>query len=276
MFTRNPKRYLPAAILAALVLLAGSLAAALTVLEPASPALAAPPAQVQIYTPTPLPDGRIVYKVQENDTLLAISLTMGVSLEDLRNLNDLTSDMITPGQELILGMAQPPAAVITPGPSATPTPILPTATIRPGTGNLCILLFNDVNGNSSHQEEEPSISGGAISIGNRSGSVSLTATTTDAIEPQCFDKVAEGDYTISVAVPEGYNPTTVMNYAVTLRAGDITYLDFGAQASSSIEVVEPLPVANEQGKSPMLGIIGGIFLLFGIALAVFAGKLIRS
>jgi len=35
-----------------------------------------------------------------------------------------------------------------------------------------------------------------------------------------------------VAVPEGYNPTTVMNYALTVNAGDQALLDFGAQVSA--------------------------------------------
>ena len=44
----------------------------------------------------------------------------------------------------------------------------------------------------------------------------------------------EGDYNVSVAIPEGYNPTTSLNAPITLVAGDITYLNFGAQAGSVV------------------------------------------
>jgi len=116
------------------------------------PAFAAPNQQIPIYTPTPGPDGKIIYIVQANDTLLRISIISGVPVEEIKKMNGLTSDTIFEGQRLILGYAGPAEATFTPGPTPTPTEILPTPTPKPGIGTLCIILFNDKNGDSIRQE----------------------------------------------------------------------------------------------------------------------------
>lgn len=238
------------------------------------PAAAAPLRQVPIYTPTPGPDGRIIYVVKANDTLLSISLLTGVPVDELRGLNNLTSDTIIEGQHLLLGLSGPAEVTFTPGPTPTATAVLPTPTPLSGSGNLCILLFDDQNGDSLRQEEEPSIPDGAISLNNRSGSVSETTPTTSGIEPQCFNELEEGEYSVSVALPAGYNPTTTTSFVLTLSAGDEAYLDFGAQANSETLAEAPL-IPEGDNRSPLLGIIGGLFLVLGVGLAFVASRLIK-
>ncbi len=239
------------------------------------PTLAAPVLQLTPFlTPTPGPDGRILYKVQSGDTLLRISLIAGIPLDELRGLNNLTGDNIVVGQELLLGLGGPSVVTPTPGPSPTPTPLLPTPTPKQGFGVLCVLLYDDRNGDSIRQEEEPSIPDGAISINNRAGSVSLTAKTVAGTEPHCFEELQEGDYTITVGVPEGHNPTTATTYALALKAGDETFLGFGAQANTATELQEPEQQSG--GRSILLGLVGGLFLLAGVGLAVFGTRLLRG
>ncbi len=255
--------------------LIGVLLAGLPVLTPGSTVLAAPQAQIPISTPTPGPDGKIIWVVKSNDTLLSISLITGTPVDTLRQLNNLTGDTIIVGQKLIIGLAGPALVTPTLGPSPTPTPILPTPSPKPGSGTLCIILFNDTNGDSLRQEAEPSIPGGAINVNNRVGSVSLTADSDSGAEPKCFENLPEGEYTVSVAVPQGYNPTTNNTYTVALRAGDKTFIDFGAQANS--QTLAEAPVLPSEGeKSPLLGIIGGLFLMAGVGVALFAARLLRS
>lgn len=268
-YPRRRSTWLRLGLLAAAVLLVLSALAATR----EAPATAAPALQVPIFTPTPGPDGRIIYIVKANDTLLGISLVMGVPVDRLRELNRLSNDIIVPGQKLLLGLAGPPEVTSTPGPIPTSTPLLPTPTEKPGSGSLCILLFNDRNGDAIRQEEELSISNGEISISNRSGSVSLTSPTTSGFEHYCFPDVPEGDYNVSVAVPVGYNSTTINNYALSLKAGDETYLNFGAQANSEKLAEAPAPAGS--GNNPLLGLVGGLFLLAGVGLALFAGRIIK-
>jgi len=244
--------------------------------RPQQRATAADAAQVPIYTPTPGPDGRIIYIVKANDTLLSISLITGVPVETLKSLNKLTSDTIYEGQQLLLGFAGPAEVTFTPGPSPTPTALLPTPTPKPGQGTLCILLFNDINGDSIRQDSEASLPGGQISFSNRSGSVSQTEFTAAGTEARCFENLPEGEYIISVAIPEGYNPTTSSSYTLLLKSGDQSYLNFGAQPNSQTLAQQPAIPAAEGQRSPILGIIGGVLLLAGVGVAIFAGRMARG
>jgi hypothetical protein len=239
-------------------------------------ALAAPARQIPIYTPTPGPDGRIIYIVKANDTLLSIALLTGQTVDEIKALNKLTTDTIFEGQELLLGFGGPLEITATSGPSPTPTQILPTSTPRPGLGNLCLLLYDDRNGDSIRQLEELSIGDGAISFGNRAGSVSENLKTVAGQDYQCFNDLPEGDYTISVAVPEGWNATTQSTYELKLGAGDQTYLNFGAQANTQTQAEEPTIPAEEGRRSPLLGVIGAVFLVAGLGAAIFAGRILRN
>jgi hypothetical protein len=255
--------FIPLGLLALLVALAGT------------PVLALPLAQFTPFpTPTPGPDGRIIYIAQENDSAWRIAAIFGIDLNELRSLNKWGDNpIITPGMEVLLGFAGPAEVVPTQGPSPTPVPQLPTPSPLPGWGNLCVILYNDANGDSLRQEDEPSIRSGAISVTNRAGTVSQTENTTEGLEHLCIEELPEGDYNVSVAVPDGYNPTTITNRALVLKAGDITYIDFGAQANS--QTAAEVPVPQGSGRSPLLAIVGGLILLVGIGLGIFAGRYMK-
>ncbi len=238
-------------------------------------ALAAPQLQFTPFpTPTPRPDGRIIYIVQPGDSWWRIAAIYNLDLNELLALNNATSETIPiPGQEILLGLGGPAEVTQTPGPTATPPSQLPTVSAQPGSGTLCVLVYDDSNGDSLRQEDEISIPGGAISVNDRSGEVSLTKTTEAGLDPYCFEDLPEGDYNITVAVPDGYNPTTVMNYALKLESGSETYLDFGAQANT--ETLAQAPTSQGTGRSSLLGILGALLLLGGVALGIFAGRLTR-
>lgn len=231
--------------------------------------------QIPIYTPTPGPDGSIIYIVKANDTLLGIALTFGISVDELRAMNNLTGDTIFEGQKLLLGLAGPPEITPTAGPTLTPTPVIPTPTPKPGIATLCIILYDDANGDSLRQENEPFIPEGVISFGNQTGSVSESLKSPSGLDPLCFENLPEGSYSISIGIPEGYNPTTETDYQLTLKGGDQTFLNFGAQANSQTLADAPVLPAPEGGRSPILGILGALFLLAGIGVAIFAGRLLR-
>lgn len=240
------------------------------------PVMAAPLAQFTPFpTPTPGPDGRIIYIVQANDSWWRIAAIFNIDLNELLQLNDATSETIlTEGEEVLLGFGGPAETSPTPPPTATTGPQLPTPTPQPGAGTLCIIIYEDVNGDAIRQEEEPSIPGGAISVSDREGNVSLTETTQAGFDPLCFQDLPQGEYNISVAVPEGYNPTTVLNYALAVEPGAETFLDFGAQASST--AASETPEEGAGGRSLLLGIAGSLLLLGGIGLAVYAALIGRE
>ncbi len=84
-------------------------------------------AQVLYFTPTADASGAIYYIVKEGETCDGIALANNIPVDTLRTLNGLGFDecrFLQVGEKLILGTV--PTAVITPGPSPTPTSILPT------------------------------------------------------------------------------------------------------------------------------------------------------
>src|SRR4030065_1155071 len=76
---------------------------------------AAPRAQLTVFpTPTPGPDGKVIYIVQSGDTLWRISAITGVKIETIRDLNNLgVNDNIIPGDRLLIGYAGPAGGDLT-------------------------------------------------------------------------------------------------------------------------------------------------------------------
>jgi LysM repeat protein len=252
------------------------LAAMLGLFALALPAAASPAAQVVYYTPTPRPDGRIIYVVKANDTCISIAILHKITEEQLRSLNNIrgTNCIIQVGQELLIGLAGP-AESPTPGPSRTPTPLLPTATPLPGKATVCVVLFEDTNGNGSLEDAENALAGGAVSLVNRSGSVSLTGSTLDSIaKPLCFADITEGEYSVSIAAPQGYNPTTLTSRSLTLQRGDTSTLDFGAQISIKAPPAD-VPTDDTGTRFPLLGALGALLILGGIVFAIFWRRMAR-
>lgn len=236
------------------------------------PVAAAPLAQG---TATPLPDGRILYFVQEGDTCSSVALKHGIGVSQLRQFNTrLDQDCtLTVGQQLVVGLA----VLDGPTPGPAPTELPPTASPTPvsGTTEVCVLLFNDANGDALRQETEFGIDGGAVSLTNLNGSYSEQQDTTSATDPEtlepvraCFIDVPAGEYNVSVAVPDDYNSTMLSTYTLTIKAGDRASVDFGAQ-SKTVTVDDP---ADQQadGRSSVLGIFGVLLLLGGAGLGYYA------
>ena len=227
----------------------------------------------QAYYQTPTPDaaGKIIYKVKKNDTCLSISLLSGVDLNTLRQLNKLDEACsLTVGQDLLLGVFQRPTSAPTNTP--TPGPAQPTPTPFNGSGQICIYLYFDTNGNAMPDDNEPPIENGAFSIQNRDNTVNQSGRT--GLTPAC-NIVPEGDYNISVAPPEGFNPTTNMNYAIKVLAGDNQIIPFGAQPNSVSAGPTPAgpgtaaPAAAPGSSGIWLLLAGLLLILVGIGLGVY-------
>jgi murein DD-endopeptidase MepM/ murein hydrolase activator NlpD len=236
---------------------------------------AAPHAQGFV-TNTPEPDGRILYIVVEGDTCSSVALLHGIGVTQLRQLNSRLDENCTLviGQQLVVGLA---STGPTAGPAPTLEPPTPTPTPVSGTTIVCVLLFNDANGDALRQETEFGIAGGAVSLTNLNGSYSQTLDTVSTFDPDllepdrsCFEEVPPGEYNVSVAVPDEYNPTMQVSYTLTVRAGDQASVDFGAQ-SKTVTVADPEGTEGG-GRSAALGIFGLLLLLAGGGLGYYAWR----
>jgi hypothetical protein len=119
----------------------------------------------------------------------------------------------------------------TPTPTITPTPLptsTPTATPVPGT--ICVLAFNDKNGNHQRDSGEILLSGAAITVTNSSGSAVDVYTTDGVHEPHCKSGLAPDTYRLEEKNPAGYpSSTTPDSLLVALSAGSIITVPFGDQ-----------------------------------------------
>lgn len=244
-----------------------------------NPVAASPTGQVAYPSPTPGSDGRIFYIVKAGETCTQISLLYGVSVEYIRTTNLLDENCtLQEGQHIMIGVGGPSSVSPTPNPSSTIMP--PTATATPGVGGsakICVLVYDDVNGDTLRQATpEGAIAGAAISLTSLDGKYSQTLTSSinpdaTAYQGMCFTDVPPGKYNVSAAAPDGYNPTINLTTRVDVIAGDTAYVDFGAQVKAAAETGAP-----SQGFSPLLGILGAAFLLVGIGLGAYAWRMLRK
>src|SRR5512134_1287538 len=231
--------------------------------------------EAQFVTSTPGPDGRILYTVVEGDSCLQVALLHNITVPQLRQFNTRLDEdcTLSVGQQVVVGLAQPEAP--TPGPAPTLPSPTPTATPVSGTTEVCVLLFEDKNGDAVRQETELGIEGGAVSLTNLNGSYSETQNTSSAVDPDtlepvraCFIDVPGGEYNVSMAVPDAYNPTMLVSYTLTVKAGDRASIDFGAQ--SKTVTVSDTAEPQEANRSSLLGIFGFLLLLTGAGLGYYA------
>ncbi len=230
-------------------------------------------------TSTPLQDGRILYVVQIGDSQWLIAAKFALDIDELRLLNNWDADeALIEGQVILLGLAEQATPTVSPPADAQLTPV--GTPEDEGTATICVLLYEDVNGDALRQESEFGIAGGAVSVSERSGLASESAATTDEVDSDgdpvlsCFVELPPGEYTVSVAAPEGLNPTTEQSVTLALTAGDIATLNFGAQMSSAAQSAELSP--EEGGRSPLIGLLGIILLLSGSGLGIYTWQISRK
>ncbi|MGB7540160.1 MAG: LysM peptidoglycan-binding domain-containing protein [Anaerolineales bacterium] len=202
----------------------------------AIPALAGPSERAALQptayqTATPLADGRILYTVQDNDTLWKISAITGVPIDELERLNNIRrEDPLQVGTVLILRVVTPTHAEPTLAflPSATPSPLPVT-----GKGTICVSFFNDINGDGSQEEAtEGLVPGGQVSVALADGTEVGNHTIADTTQEDCFVDIPAGEYRIAAAAPKNFNPTGEMNKSLTLEPGATAKISFAVQTNS--------------------------------------------
>lgn len=206
-------------------------------------------AQAQV-TATPRPDGSIVHTVEAGDTLFGLALLYGTTVEEIKALNGLESDLLVVGQELLI---RPPQASA-PTPTATPAP----AAQQPGA--LCTGAFEDRNGNDAKEEDEPWIAG--VSIALIDGRGWKTTLVSEAGQGVCARDLAPGYYVLALEPPSGYQATGPVRREVWLAWNTEATVLFGFQPAAVPRTPTPSsPPAAITPTGPDLGRIGETLLL---------------
>jgi LysM repeat protein len=192
-------------------------------------------------TSTPRPDGAIVHVVEPGDTLFGIALQYGVEVEQILELNAGsigTNNMIWTDQELVIDIPEnapptvaptaPATGEVTPGAGVTPTAVADTTV-----GSVCVLAFNDRNGDTFRQPETEELLPNAVfSVGDANGLVGQY--TTDGLsEPYCFSSLSPGTYQVTMQPPDGYSVSGPSYMAVGLSGGMDMNVGMGAKRGDS-------------------------------------------
>jgi type VI secretion system secreted protein VgrG len=166
----------------------------------------------------------------------------------------------------------PPTPTVTHTPTITPTPtntptstpvhtptptvtLTPTPTATPQTGEVCVLSYDDRNGNRVRDPGEPLLPYAVFSISD-SRSVIETYSTNGLHEPRCFRNLPPLVYFVSEMSPPGYESTTHDSWGISLQTGSTINLEFGNRAQ-----VAPTPTPSptpEPSPTPstFLSVIG--------------------
>jgi hypothetical protein len=162
----------------------------------------------------------------------------------------------------VTGEAATPVVVV------TATPETPAAPPTPSIGQICILAFNDRNGDGQQDTDENLLAGVVFALSDASGP--KDSYTADGVsEPYCFANLQPGSYQVTMKPPTNYSATTPKTSVVALSGGeqDVT---FGARRGG------PAPASTRASgdagttASGVLGNVGKVVLIV-VAVLVLIG-----
>jgi LysM repeat protein len=245
---------------------------------PPPPQYTAGPPPTPMNTPTPRPDGSIVYIVQPGDTLSLIAQKTGVPLEQIRALNSTSivdGYIISVGQELVLSL---PSVTVEP---TTEQPAEPEAVaeaeegggdsggdeITVAGGSICVLSFHDRDSDTFRNEaQEELLPNATFVLANESGIINQYVT--DGMnEPYCFTGLAAGSYRVIHTPPSGYEASGTPEQAVAITEDAIINLVFGSKPGGEANLSDAPEDADGEDNTAARTIfstvakVGGVLML---------------
>jgi LysM repeat protein len=234
------------------------------------------------HTPTPRPDGSVAHTVRAGDTLSSIGRAYGVSVEQLRELNQGSigpGDLILVGQELVValvGSAYTPTATPAPTPTEAPEPTLeeeasaggdgtaeeegvragaqasaPGEGYPDGFGTVCVLCFLDRNLDTYwDQGAEEAMADARFLVVGPAGVVA-EYTSDGANEPHCVSGLPAGQYRVEYEPPGGLVASGPIEWAVPLGGDAVFSHHFGCVLPETSEASVGADQANSAASPPL-------------------------
>jgi LysM repeat protein len=228
-----------------------------------------------VAAPTPAPtavknaSGK-TYKVQSGDTVGGIAARFGISIDDLRRLNGLRTDLLSIDQELLLE-APPTPPTPTPRPPGPGTAVA-AAPAAPQFGLLCVEAYYDNNGNGRREAEsgEDLVPNVFFSISS-AGSLVATRMSDGVNEPFCVQNMVAGNYTVGATTLQTYNATTPLNDTKVVQGGNASRFSVGLRRPESGSKVIVPTQASASGPARGLGDMALPILAVGIGALLVVG-----
>lgn len=220
-----------------------------------------------IPTYPPRDDGRIIHTVRSGETLGGIAYAYGLpNAQAVRDLNNLTGDIIYAGQELLVGQVEGVASAeatetAAPGGSqgadlhaeAEEAEATRVAAAASTTGSVCVEVFEDANQNRTFDASERLLGGTNVSL--KREAEKLASYRTDGVsEPYCFAELEPGDYMVEVEPPRAYGATTDAQLPVRVEVGAPQQVAFGlargvSSGAAALPAPSPLPPAPATARA---------------------------
>ena len=125
-----------------------------------------------------------------------------------------------------------------PPPTATPT-VTPTPTAVPG--NICVLVFNDRNGNEMREVGEELVAGAVLTLTNPLHEVIGTYTTNGVSEPYCFQTHGAGFYFLREQNPPGWVSTSPDYWGLAMLDGTRWDVEIGDRWAGEVTPTPTVP-----------------------------------
>ena len=258
----------------------------------ATPAAAAG-APAATAAPAPPDTGAVKHTVVAGDTLYGIALQYDVTVDNIKQLNSLSTDDLSIGQELIIKPAQaavPPTATPEPTPEGSPAPPAPgTAVVSipisvsgslTQTGQACVTAYFDDNGNGFYDGSVEDFVPNVEFILMTNNTVVGTYTS-DGVNKYCFENLPPIVYTVVATTSLAYVATTPMNDTIDLSPGTQANFAVGLRNSgdgaldvSKTSTPTPNPLTSSGNVFGILATIGGSLLVLG-AVGIVASLFLR-
>ncbi len=162
---------------------------------------------------------------------------------------------------------------VTPIPTDTPTPVpspTPTATspppptITPAVGSLCVVAYEDANGNGQWDAQERLLPGRRIQLLDGAGNSLAERLTDGESEPYCFPELDPGIYRlVREATVSGETAST----EATVTSGESLTVEFGEKAAP-MPTSEPVATLTPMPVSPLAALGTNIYQVSGILVLV--------
>ncbi len=139
-----------------------------------------------------------------------------------------------------------------PSPSPTPSPIVPppptlaapaptsTPTAQPAEGSICVLAYEDANGNAMRDGEERSLPGVRFALQCDKDEINVHVSQA-AQEPFCFVNLAPATYVVEAIPPESFRGTNPTILSITLSADERIPVILGFEQADGLPDGKLLP-----------------------------------
>jgi hypothetical protein len=182
----------------------------------------------------------------------------------------------------LVATAPPPPPPTRPTSTPSPTPTLtpwPTFTPTPVTGTVCVLAFDDGNGNGIQDPADGRLAEALITLSNEQGVVAEYVTN-GFDEPHCFRGLAPGQYFVSEVNPSGYRSTTHDDWAVSVVDLDQIHVTFGDYLpQETTPTPQPTPTPLPPPPSLLSSLLDNLYRASGLiflSLAVVLLLVVRA